>query len=147
MANEWKKIIIGHLLRLSITVLFVASIVEAWYGELVYAGVLLMALSMVNMFYYGLAHTIFCGLCGLGLLLLGYDSRPFAVVLLSLAGVILAANIILWIKAIKRTGGLGLLRLKMTADRPDIFDARIDFYKENEITCIVWNKLKKNPIE
>jgi hypothetical protein len=142
MANEWKGIIIRPLVGSSISLLFVASIVEAWRGEFVYAGVLLIALSVVNIFYYGLAHTIFWGLCGLGVLLLGYDKRPFAMGLLSLAGVILATNIILWIKAIKRTGKLGLLRFKITPGRSGVY-ARVDFYKENEITCIVWNKLKK----
>jgi hypothetical protein len=124
-----------------INILFVVSVVEAWYGELVQAGILLITLAVVNVFYNGLAYTIFWGLCGLGILLLGYEKRAFGLVLLALAAVIMAADMILWIRAIKRDGMRGLLRVKIT-DRPKIY-ARRDFYKENEITCILWNKLKQ----
>lgn len=142
MTNDERKImIIRPLVGTVINILFVISIVEAWYGELVQAGLLLIALSVVNVFYNGLAFTIFWGACGIGILLLGYEKRAFAIVPLALAIVIMAADIILWIKAIKRCGKRGLLRLKIT-DRPKIY-ARVDFYEENEITCILWNELKK----
>jgi hypothetical protein len=139
--DETKKMIIRSWLRTTMIMLFVASAVEAGDGKLVWAGVLLIAGSIVNVFYYGLAFTIFWDLCGFGLLLLGYEKRALGLGVLTLAGVILTANIILWIMAIKRDGRRGLFRIKIT-DRSPIY-ARVDFYKENEITCILWNKLKK----
>jgi len=140
MTNERKKIIIRSWVGTIINLLFVTSIVFAWHGELVQAGVSLIALSVVNVFYNGLPFTIFWSLSGLGLILLGYEKNAFAMGLLAIALVILAADIILWIRAIKRTGKLGLFRLKITPDRSQIY-ARMDFYKENEITSILWNRL------
>jgi hypothetical protein len=55
------------------------------------AGALFITLSVVNMFYNGLPYTIFWGLCGLGILLLGYEQRAFGLGLLALVFVILAA--------------------------------------------------------
>jgi len=138
--------IIRSLVGTIINILFVASMVFAWHGELVQAGVLLIALSVVNVFYNGLPFTIFWSLSGLGLILLGYEKNAFAMGLLAIALMILAADIMLWIRAIKRSGKLGLFRLKITPDKSKIY-ARMDFYKENEITSILWNKLTKNQIQ
>jgi hypothetical protein len=142
--DERKKIIIRAGIGTIVTLLFAVSIVSACDGEFVQAGILFIALSVVNVFYYGFPFTIFWGLCGIGILLLGYEKRAFAMAPLGLAVVILAADIILWIRAIKRDGMRGLLRVKIT-DRHNIY-ARRYFYEENEITCILWDKLRKNRI-
>lgn len=142
--EERKKIIIFTWLKIIRDILLAFSIIKAFYGEFIQTGIFLIAYSVLNAFYNGLPFTIFWGLCGIGIFLLGYEKREFAMAPLALAVMIMATDIILWIRAIKRYGMRGLLRIKIT-DRHKIY-ARRDFYEENEITCILWRKLKQKQI-
>lgn len=141
MTDERKKIVLMSLIRSSMILLFIVSIIEISSGELVRAGALFIALSAINVFYYGLPFTTFWTLSGLGTVSLGYGKQVFAMMLFALAAVIVVADVILWIRAIKRDGRMAFFRVKITDDRSRIY-TRKDFYRDNEITCILWDKLK-----
>jgi hypothetical protein len=96
--DERKKRIIMSWAKTIITIMFVTSVIFAWNGKIVWAGVLLPAFSVVSVFCNRLASAISCGLFGIGIILHGYGKEALAQGFLILGFVILTARLILTIR-------------------------------------------------
>ena len=135
---ERKKMIIMSWVGTIINLLFVTSIVEAWCGELVQAGVLFIAVGVLNAFFMGLPFTILLIIVGLMIISFAYEKRVFGLTLLVLVFLIATANAILMHKS-TASGALERFGILAKSNRFAFFD----YLRENEITCILLNKLKR----
>ena len=136
--DERKKVRKKVLMGLIIMIMIVSSMVCVLLNKIVLAGVLFVAVGVLNAFFMGLPFTIFLIIVGLMIISFGYEKRVFGLTLLVLVFLIATANVILMHKSIL-SGALERFGILAKSNRFAFFD----YLRENEITCILLNKLKR----
>lgn len=132
--DERKKVLMGLIFMIMI----VSSMVCVLLNKIVLAGVLFVAIGVLNAFFMGLPFTILLIIVGLMIISFAYEKRVFGLTLLVLVFLIATANAILMHKS-TASGALERLGILAKSNRFAFFD----YLRENDITCILWNKLKR----
>jgi hypothetical protein len=136
--DEQKKVIKLCLMGSILVMLLISGMACILYEKLVWTGILFVTVGVANIFFLGLPFTIFLIIAGLTIISFGYEERVLGLTLGALGLVIVWANVILMYKSIA-SGGLERLEILAKSNR----FAFIDYLRKNDITCILWNKLKR----
>ena len=133
--DERKKFIKFLLMAFMTMMLSVAGFIFLLCNNLLLGGILFIIVGIMTTFFLPLINGII--LIGLAMVFLGYGKKTLAIIFCAIGLAIFLANVILLNKSIA-SGALERLKIRAKSNR----FAFLDYLKENDVTRVVWNKLK-----